>query len=103
RHGFCSTFTHDIVWGVSLGKYVHFANDHAIVIMQIETLGGADNVEEVALVPGPSHRPSVLFLSPSNLSTSPGYAPPHSPNPHPGVGTVIQRTKTVTHAAGKKV
>ncbi|KAI0297881.1 Pyruvate/Phosphoenolpyruvate kinase-like domain-containing protein [Multifurca ochricompacta] len=112
RRGLGSMFAHG-VWGLTMNEYLRVANDGVIVIAQIETREGVDNVEEIARVDGigtfyplssppPLFFSNVLFVGPFDLSLSLGYATP-SPDPHPEVEKTIQRIKTVAHAAGKKV
>ncbi|KAI0259679.1 Pyruvate/Phosphoenolpyruvate kinase-like domain-containing protein [Gloeopeniophorella convolvens] len=97
RRGFGSMYTHG-VWGMTPGEYLLAANAAVLVMVQIETREAVDNVEEIAAVEGVD----ALFIGPFDLSISLGFPPP-SPDPHPEVEKIIQKIKTVTHAAGKKV
>lgn len=59
-----SPFTHHI-FGVSEGEYEVQCNDNLLVIVQIESKSGVENVEEIAAVPGVD----VLFVGESPVST----------------------------------
>jgi len=97
RRGFGSPFTPG-VWGINASDYIKTANDSVVVMVQIETREGVDNVEAIAGVNGID----VLFIGPYDLSLSLGYQPP-SPDPHPDVEKSIQKILGAAHAAGKKV
>ncbi|KIM64773.1 hypothetical protein SCLCIDRAFT_1212844 [Scleroderma citrinum Foug A] len=96
RRGYGNPFT-QMAWGVSRSEYFDSANEHILVIVQIETKDGVENVEEIAAVEGLD----ALFIGPYDLSLSLGYPPP-SPDPHPEVETVIQHILEVAHSKGKK-
>ncbi|KAI9452639.1 hypothetical protein BJY52DRAFT_1226009 [Lactarius psammicola] len=94
-HTLCCTLMWEIREGVGFYQPVGVVGPAAR-----ETIEGADNVEEIA--PVPEIAQAEVFLCPSDLSTSLGYAP-LSPNTHPDVETVVQCTETVAPAARKKV
>lgn len=96
RRGFGSPFTHG-TWGVTMSQYLQTANDNVVVMVQIETKEGVQNVQEIAQVEGVD----VLFIGPYDLSISLGYPPP-SPDPHPDVEAVIQKILKESHDAKKK-
>ncbi|KAJ7587110.1 Pyruvate/Phosphoenolpyruvate kinase-like domain-containing protein [Mycena floridula] len=96
RRGFGSPYTHDN-WGVSVSEYLKTANESILVLAQIETAEGVQNVKDIAAVDGID----VLFIGPYDLSISLGYPPP-SPDPHPEVEKIIQDVLKIAHAAGKK-
>ncbi|KAJ7587067.1 Pyruvate/Phosphoenolpyruvate kinase-like domain-containing protein [Mycena floridula] len=73
------------------------ANESVLVLVQIETAEGVQNVKDIAAVDGID----VLFIEPYDLSISLGYPPP-SPDPHPEVEKIIQDVLKTAHAAGKK-
>lgn len=60
-----SPFTHQI-FNVEEGTYEAECNDNLLVIVQIESRAGADNVEEIAAVAGVD----VLFVGPFDLAKS---------------------------------
>jgi len=80
-----------------MAEYLQEANDNVLVMVQIETKAGVQNVEKIAAVEGID----ALFIGPYDLSMSLGYPPP-SPDPHPEVEQVIQRILNAAHSAGKK-
>ncbi|KAH7905748.1 Pyruvate/Phosphoenolpyruvate kinase-like domain-containing protein [Hygrophoropsis aurantiaca] len=96
RRGFGSPFTHGH-WGITAAEYLKAANEHLIIMIQIETKEGVDNVEQIAAVDGID----VLFIGPYDLSLCLGYPPP-SPDPHPDVEIVIQNILKAAHSKGKK-
>ena len=51
RRGFGGPFTHGL-WGLSAGEYLSSANEGTLVIAQIETKEGVENVEDIAGVDG---------------------------------------------------
>lgn len=51
RRGFGSPFVHG-TWGVSATDYLKNANNSVLVMIQIETKEGVENLEEIAKVPG---------------------------------------------------
>ncbi|KIL64774.1 hypothetical protein M378DRAFT_77809 [Amanita muscaria Koide BX008] len=96
KRGLGSPFAHG-TWGLSNMEYLQEANNNVLVMVQIETKGGVQNVEKIAAVDGID----ALFIGPYDLSISLGYPPP-SPDPHPDVEQVIQRILKAAHSAGKK-
>lgn len=96
RRGFGSPFTPS-AWGVNAAEYLKSANENVVVMIQIETKEGVQNVDAIAAVDGID----CLFIGPYDLSLSLGYPPP-SPDPHPEVETIIQDILKATHKAGKK-
>ena len=113
RRGFGSPICSSI-WGLGATEYFTAANDSVLVIVQIETPEGVQNVESIAAVDGIGawssrsrdnelriSRLDVLFIGPYDLSLSLGYPAP-SPDPHPEVEKIIQNILKVSHSAGKK-
>lgn len=49
--GFGSPFTH-LAWGTTPGEYLAQANDAVLVLVQIETTGGVENLEDILSVDG---------------------------------------------------
>ncbi|KAF8630815.1 hypothetical protein AX15_002714 [Amanita polypyramis BW_CC] len=96
RRGLGSPFVHG-TWGLKMNEYVAIANDHILVMVQIETKEGVENIEKIAAVDGVD----ALFIGPYDLSLSLGYPPP-SPDPHEDVEKTIQHILRVAHVAGKK-
>ncbi|KJA21584.1 hypothetical protein HYPSUDRAFT_727524 [Hypholoma sublateritium FD-334 SS-4] len=97
RRGFGSPFTHGL-WGMETSaEYLDTVNDSVLVMVQIETKEGVENVREIAQVDGVD----VLFIGPYDLSISLGYPKP-SPDPHPDVESIIQKILQASHASGKK-
>ncbi|TFK33389.1 Pyruvate/Phosphoenolpyruvate kinase-like domain-containing protein [Crucibulum laeve] len=96
RRGFGNPFTHG-TWGITASEYINSSNDSILVMVQIETKEGVDNLHEIARVEGID----TLFIGPYDLSICLGYPPP-SPDPHPEVEKVIQKILKESHAAHKK-
>ncbi|KAJ3772874.1 Pyruvate/Phosphoenolpyruvate kinase-like domain-containing protein [Lentinula raphanica] len=97
RRGFGSSYTQEN-WDIqTAGEYLNVANKSVIVLVQIETREGVQNVKAIAEVDGIDG----LFIGPYDLSNALGYPPP-SPDPHPEVEKVIQDILRVAHEAGKK-
>jgi len=94
--GFGSPFTHG-VWGMDAKTYLGTANESVIVLVQIETREGVQNLDEILSVDGLDG----VFIGPYDLSISHGYAPP-SPDPVPDVEVIIQEILRKSHAKGKK-
>ncbi|KAI0701626.1 Phosphoenolpyruvate/pyruvate domain-containing protein [Earliella scabrosa] len=96
--GFGNPFT-QLAWGpgVSASEYLARANESILVLLQIETPEGVQNVEEILSVDGVDG----VFIGPYDLSISHGFPPP-SPDPHPEVETMIQRILAAAHARQKK-
>ncbi|KAJ3792897.1 Pyruvate/Phosphoenolpyruvate kinase-like domain-containing protein [Lentinula aff. detonsa] len=97
RRGFGSPYTQEN-WDIqTAGEYLNVANENIVVLVQIETREGVQNVKAIAEVDGIDG----LFIGPYDLSNALGYPPP-SPDPHPKVEQVIQDILRVAHEAGKK-
>ncbi|KAG2143552.1 Pyruvate/Phosphoenolpyruvate kinase-like domain-containing protein [Suillus bovinus] len=96
RRGFGSPFTHG-VWSINAAEYIKSANENVVIMIQIETKEGVQNVDTIAAVDGID----CLFIGPWDLSLCLGYPPP-SPDPHPDVEIVIQDILKVAHKEGKK-
>ncbi|KAI0915599.1 hypothetical protein AcV5_003779 [Taiwanofungus camphoratus] len=94
--GFGSPFT-QAIWGISAAEYLTTANDHVLVLVQIETREGVQNLEQILDVDGLDG----VFIGPFDLSLSHGYPAP-SPDPHPNVEVLIQDILRKAHAKGKK-
>ncbi|KAI8986830.1 Phosphoenolpyruvate/pyruvate domain-containing protein [Trametes punicea] len=96
--GFGNPFT-QLAWGpgVSAADYLARANASVLVLVQIETRAGVDNLDDILAVDGLDG----VFIGPYDLSLSLGFPPP-SPDPHPEVEKVIQRILAASHAKSKK-
>jgi len=94
--GFGSPFT-QTAWGISVADYLATANDGVIVLIQIETVDGVKNLDEILSVDGLDG----VFIGPYDLSLAHGYPPP-SPDPHPDVEVIIQEILRKSHIKGKK-
>jgi 4-hydroxy-2-oxoheptanedioate aldolase len=116
RRGFGSPFS-PASWGVSTSEYLKSADENILVMVQIETKEGVDNVQAIAETPGIGLikfslnvsscitltfiNADVLFIGPYDLSMSLGYPLP-SPDPHPAVESVIDGILQATHNSKKK-
>ena len=117
--GFGNPFT-QLAWGpgVSAADYLARANDAVLVLVQIETREGMQNLEEILSVDGVGQSASLpvsvacqltltlwmadgVFIGPYDLSLSLGFPAP-SPDPHPEVEKVIQQILASSHAKNKK-
>ncbi|CAK5272724.1 unnamed protein product [Mycena citricolor] len=97
RRGFGSPYTH-LMWGQpSAADYLAGADGAVLVMAQIETREGAQNVRDIARVDGID----VLFVGPYDLSMALGFPPPN-PDPHPEVEKVIQQILATSRREGKK-
>ncbi|CAL1709313.1 unnamed protein product [Somion occarium] len=94
--GFGSPFT-QASWGLSATDYLEQANDSVVVLGQIETREGVQNLQEILKVQGLDG----VFIGPYDLSLSLGHPPP-SPDPVPAIEETIQDILKSSHAAGKK-
>lgn len=75
--------------------YLDKANDEVCVVVQIETLAGLSNIQEIVKVDGVD----AVFIGPSDLSAAMGFVG----NPgHPEVIAAIEKAFKVIHAAGKQ-
>ncbi|OBZ77908.1 2-keto-3-deoxy-L-rhamnonate aldolase [Grifola frondosa] len=94
--GFGSPFT-QTAWGISTAEYLTAANDGILVLVQIETRDGVQNLDQILEVEGLDG----VFIGPYDLSLSLGYPAP-SPDPHPEAERTIQDILKRAHAKGKK-
>ncbi|TFK87198.1 Phosphoenolpyruvate/pyruvate domain-containing protein [Polyporus arcularius HHB13444] len=96
--GFGNPFT-QLAWGpgVSASDYLARANDAILVLVQIETRDGVQNLDDILSVDGLDG----VFIGPYDLSLSLGFPPP-SPDPHPEVEKTIQQILASAHAKNKK-
>ncbi|KAF5391124.1 hypothetical protein D9757_003041 [Collybiopsis confluens] len=93
--GFGSPYTQEN-WDIPTAtEYLKVANQGVVVLVQIETREGVNNVQEIAQVE------DGLMIGPFDLSNALGYPPP-SPDPHPEVEKIIQSILKAAHDAGKK-
>jgi len=76
--------------------YLSTINDNICLLLQIESAGGIDAIDDIAAVPGVDG----IFIGPSDLSASLGYM--GNPN-HPEVQRVIKHLFDRARAAGKAV
>lgn len=94
--GFGSPFT-QASWGLSAAEYLKEANDSVLVLGQIETREGVQNLEEIVATDGLDG----VLIGPYDLSLSLGHPPP-SPDPVPAVEETIQKILQIAHKANKK-
>ncbi|KAK0231197.1 Pyruvate/Phosphoenolpyruvate kinase-like domain-containing protein [Armillaria fumosa] len=83
-------------FGMGIGEYIATANRNIFIAVQIETVEGLSNCEEIAKVDGID----MLFVGPNDLASSMGYPPPEHPN-IPEVQEAIKRVLAAAKAAGK--
>ncbi|SJL01566.1 related to 2,4-dihydroxyhept-2-ene-1,7-dioic acid aldolase [Armillaria ostoyae] len=83
-------------FGMDMGEYIATANRNIFIAVQIETVEGLSNCEEIAKVDGID----MLFVGPNDLASSMGYPPPEHPN-IPEVQEAIKRVLAAAKAAGK--
>ncbi|KAF9076574.1 Pyruvate/Phosphoenolpyruvate kinase-like domain-containing protein [Rhodocollybia butyracea] len=84
------------VFGQQMGDYIATANQNTLIAVQIETVEGLENCEEIAKVDGID----MLFIGPNDLCASMGYpALEHSNIPE--VQEAIKRILAAAKAAGK--
>lgn len=81
-------------YGLAEADYVDRAEAELMIICQIETPTGINNIEEIAAVEGVD----MLFVGPSDISTNMGYAKQRD---HPEVKAVLADVETRIKAAGK--
>ena len=81
-------------WGRAMPEHVAEANDHVLVVPIIESVLGAQNVQELVEVPGVE----LFFFGPADFSSTAGYAGEWE---GPGVGAKIAEAVDVIRAAGK--
>jgi len=77
-------------------EYTATANDNIFIAVQIETVEGLNNCEEIAKVDGID----MLFVGPNDLASSMGYTSHEHPN-IPEVQEAIKRVLAAARAAGK--
>ena len=78
----------------ALPQYIHQANDHIAVMVQIESRAGVEATREIAAVEGIDG----IFVGPQDLAA--GYGHLHNPS-HPDVQAAIKQVFESAHAAGK--
>ncbi|MDA0838233.1 MAG: aldolase/citrate lyase family protein [Planctomycetota bacterium] len=81
-------------WGQGIAEYVAQANDKILVVPIIESVRGADNIQDLVKVPGVE----TFFFGPADFSSSAGHAGQWE---GPGVAEQIQAANNVIRAAGK--
>jgi len=80
-------------YGVSFDEYVRAANDHSLLIVQIEHIDGVQNIDDILCVPGIDG----TFIGPYDLSLSMGLA---GQLHHPDVEAAKQRVLEAVKAHG---
>jgi len=83
-------------FGQTQGDYTATANFNTFVAVQIETVEGLNNCEEIAMVDGID----MLFVGPNDLASSMGFVSHEHPN-IPEVQEAIKRVLAAAKAAGK--
>ncbi|KAJ3743411.1 Pyruvate/Phosphoenolpyruvate kinase-like domain-containing protein [Lentinula detonsa] len=83
-------------FGQAMGEYIATANRNTFIAVQIETVEGLENCEEIAKVDGID----MLFVGPNDLCSSMGYPALDHAN-IPEVQAAIQRILSASKAAGK--
>lgn len=83
-------------FGAEAGLYARTANEHTLVICQIETVEGVNNAAEIAAVGGVD----MIFVGPYDLSASAGFMGEMS---HPEVVALIERVEVAAKQAGKSL
>ncbi|KAK0467870.1 Pyruvate/Phosphoenolpyruvate kinase-like domain-containing protein [Desarmillaria tabescens] len=83
-------------FGMGMSEYIATANRNTFIAVQIETVEGLSNCEEIAKVDGID----MLFVGPNDLASSMGYPPLEHPN-IPEVQEAIKRVLAAAKAAGK--
>ncbi|KAF8911891.1 Pyruvate/Phosphoenolpyruvate kinase-like domain-containing protein [Mucidula mucida] len=83
-------------FGQGMGEYIATANKNTFIAVQIETVEGLGNCEEIAKVDGID----MLFVGPNDLCSSMGYPPLDHAN-IPEVQEAIKRVLAAAKAAGK--
>ncbi|KAH8075991.1 Phosphoenolpyruvate/pyruvate domain-containing protein [Cristinia sonorae] len=94
--GFGSPFT-QVSWGLSASDYLKQANDSVLVLGQIETPEGFQNLKDILAVDGLDG----VLIGPYDLSLSHGHPAPN-PDPVPPIEEKIQVILQEAHKAGKK-
>jgi len=80
----------------SIADYVQRSNAETLVIVQVESATGVENVEEIAAVDGVD----VVFIGPTDLAHSLGHVGDAS---HPEVQQAMDRIAEADDAAGKSL
>ncbi|EIM79636.1 Phosphoenolpyruvate/pyruvate domain-containing protein [Stereum hirsutum FP-91666 SS1] len=83
-------------WNMGMGDYLKKANKNVFIAVQIETVEGLENCEEIAKVEGID----MLFVGPNDLCSSMGFPALEHPN-IPEVQSAIERVLKAAHDAGK--
>lgn len=81
-------------YGMVEADYVKSADDNLVILCQIETLKGIENLKSIAAVEGVD----LLFVGPSDISTNMGYA---TQRDHPDVKAMLKRVEGEIKGAGK--
>jgi len=79
-----------------MAQYIRTANQNTFIAVQIETLEGLENCEDIAKVDGID----MLFIGPNDLASSMGY-PALEHEAIPEVQEAVKRILTAAHDAGK--
>jgi 2-dehydro-3-deoxyglucarate aldolase/4-hydroxy-2-oxoheptanedioate aldolase len=80
-------------YGRHAPEYWKRANDEILVVLQVETAGAVEEIDEIVRIPGVD----VIFIGPADLSTSLG----HMGNPgHPEVQSAMGRVESAARGAG---
>ena len=81
-------------YGMREADYIEGFEDNLLILCQIETLKGIDNIEEIAGVEGVD----LLFVGPSDISTAMGFA---TERDHPEVKAMLARVESAIKGCGK--
>ncbi len=81
-------------YGMAEADYIEGFEDNLLILCQIETLKGIENIEEIAGV----ESIDLLFVGPSDISTVMGFA---TERDHPEVKTMLSQVETRIKATGK--
>ncbi|KAL4253680.1 Pyruvate kinase-like domain superfamily protein [Abortiporus biennis] len=84
-------------WGLSPTEYLKQANDSVLVLGQIETREGVENIEDILKVDGLDG----VFIGPYDLSLAHNETTPN-PDPVPVMEELIQKILQSAHNSGKK-
>ena len=79
---------------VPMAPYIEAANEHTLLIIQIESPGAVDEADAIAQVPGVD----VLFVGPGDLSVLAGIPFQFD---HPLIAAAVERVATAAKRAGK--
>ena len=94
RRGAAFTIAHDDYTGGDVATKIREANDHTLLIAQIETVRGLDNIEQIAQVDGID----VLWIGQYDLSISLGIPGQFG---HPDFLSAVERVIAATSACNK--